>query len=281
MAERDTGRPIPGAVVRPYYEDFFGDPTGPGRPVRTDARGRATVRVADAIRIYGFTVEAEGYEQYLPLGWRYSAGSYEGEAAADGSRVLHVRPVTPVPALDGPPEHRPADDDPATSEEAEGAAGAVEGFKLAASLDAGSDTLPATDPVLLGLRIENTTDGPLHFFHMRPEEDYELWVSGAGGKEVPLTVFGRQVRDARESRVVRGRSIRQVRPGESMAVVLHVNRMHDMTAAGEYTIRASRRVPERGHPGHAGLLRTHAQVWSAPVRVRIFDPAVREPSAAD
>jgi len=95
VAERDTGRPVPNAVVRPYYDVcFFGHPTGPGRPFRTDAQGRATVRVLDAIRIYGFTVEAEGYEQFLPDGWSYSVGTYEGEAAADGTRVLHVRPVT-------------------------------------------------------------------------------------------------------------------------------------------------------------------------------------------
>jgi len=98
VAERDTGRPVPGAAVRPYYDNCYygGAPTGePGRPVYTDAEGRARIKVPGAIKFNGFAVEAEGYDQSFPLDMFGGARSYHiGESAADGTRVLHVRPVT-------------------------------------------------------------------------------------------------------------------------------------------------------------------------------------------
>ena len=90
VAERETGRPVPGAAVRPHYDDcYFGGAAVWGRPLRTDANGRARVSPPGALRYEGFAVEADGYEQYLPPG----VDDYTGEAARDGTRVLHVRRV--------------------------------------------------------------------------------------------------------------------------------------------------------------------------------------------
>ena len=95
VAEQDTGRPVPGAAVRQYYDNcyFGGAPTGPGRPFYTDAHGRARIKVLGALYVYGFAVEAEGYEQVFPPDFLGNPIPYHpGQPAPDGTRVLHVRP---------------------------------------------------------------------------------------------------------------------------------------------------------------------------------------------
>src|SRR5688572_19865528 len=91
VINRDSGEPVPGAVVRAKHTDCFGNPNYSGRAVRTNRLGRATIR-DDAMDYRGFTVEARGYEQYLPPGWFYSEGSYPGVLSPDGTHILHVIP---------------------------------------------------------------------------------------------------------------------------------------------------------------------------------------------
>ena len=87
VVERQTGQPVPGAAVRPHYDDCYsGGAAVWGRPIRTDANGRARVSPPGAIRYEGFAVEADGYEQYLPPG----VDDYTGEPAPDGTHILHV-----------------------------------------------------------------------------------------------------------------------------------------------------------------------------------------------
>ena len=100
VVDRTDERPIPGAVVRPYYDHCqFGYPTGPGDAVRTDENGRAAIKVDEAMSYRGLTVDADGYRQYLPPGWFYSVGTYMGVPAQDGTRILHMDPLT-APAVE-------------------------------------------------------------------------------------------------------------------------------------------------------------------------------------
>lgn len=148
----------------------------------------------------------------------------------------------------------------------------AEGFKLSASLVADGNRVPATAPILLRVRIENVSDTTLRFIQTRPERDIELLVTTKIDGHVPLTLYGQSLRAQNESGVHYGRGLRQLKAGEAMEVVLHVDRTHDTSLAATYFIHATRRVPRRDRPDKEELFHPTGRISSRAVEVTVLDP---------
>lgn len=106
------------------------------------------------------------------------------------------------------------------------------GFQLSASLD--KEWVGFCEPVVLHLTIKNVSGEALRLWETFPDHDFVLEVTDDRGTSAPLTRFGEIARHAASFR----RLLRTVDPGEECSYAILVNRVHDMTLPGIYSIMA-------------------------------------------
>lgn len=136
------------------------------------------------------------------------------------------------------------------------------GFQLSAKLE--RECVGYCQPVTLNLIIRNVSEEALSLFERSPDRDFVLEVTDDLGKSAPLTRYGEIVRGATTSRM----NIRRVDPKEECSYNILVNRVHDMTLPGIYSITA-KYVKEMG-PGHEPVV-----IVSNTVEVKIPNNLVR------
>jgi hypothetical protein len=150
-----------------------------------------------------------------------------------------------------------------------------QGFRLTLRLDGDGDHIvPADEPVVVVVTLENVTDEPLRFSQRKRADDLLLDVVGEDGKTVPLTLYGKELERQRESRIG-DLSLRQVGPRGRIEFRRRVDRQFDMTLSRVYTVRARRGVPRRGLGGHRWVLAPRVELTSNAIRVGVDDQTRR------
>jgi len=139
----------------------------------------------------------------------------------------------------------------------------AEGFVFTAALTKG-DVL-VCDRVSLTLALRNVSGQTKRIVETSLFQDYRFVVKDAKGKVVPLTQFGEAALRASKER---WRTIvHELKEGETFVEVAIVNRAHDMTMGGVYTIVAMRRVPREDRMGYATLATKAVTVRVTDVRI--------------
>lgn len=88
----------------------------------------------------------------------------------------------------------------------------------------------------LKIIMQNKTDRVYRLSYLGPARDFEITVVGPDQKQQPLTEFGRLNTNA----PLISSSMIVLQPQKSSADLLHLNRVFDMTLAGDYTVQVSR-----------------------------------------
>lgn len=189
----------------------------------------------------------------------------------------HASTGQPHPS-DAAPAANASDDAPRSATAPVVGSARAEGFKITTSLVGAGGVRRATQPILMRVRMENASAGPLRFLHRTPERDFEFLVFAEDGKPAPPTAYGRDVQAQRESGLDYGRGSGHLNPGQAVDVVLQVDRIHDMTRAGTYRIQALRHVPRQGAPERIELFRPSGRLISDAAEVTVIDPPMRHGS---
>ncbi|MBM4047809.1 MAG: hypothetical protein FJ279_22115 [Planctomycetes bacterium] len=145
------------------------------------------------------------------------------------------------------------------SQEADVSAKPVEGFQLTARLE--KEEIQACQPVALVVTLRNLSKDTLAFPESAPYRDYRLVVKDSNGREVPLTRYGKAIKDTEgEFRLV----VTDLPAHSELRATLLVNRYYDMTVTDTYSVSVRRDV----------LLKSRdrvVEVLSNSVRVKITD----------
>jgi hypothetical protein len=99
----------------------------------------------------------------------------------------------------------------------------------------------AGSQVLLRISIRNTSNQTLWFIESGSTNEFRIEIS-RDGSPVPATSFGKLLRGGVFVNDATGRI--NLSPGESRDYILNISREYDMTIAGTYHYRVSRRVPK-------------------------------------
>jgi hypothetical protein len=130
-----------------------------------------------------------------------------------------------------------------------------EGYQL--SIQAEKQVYAYCEPIVLKITIRNNGPEPGLLIVARPDEDYTAVVKNSKGKAVPLTAYGRHLRD-----FLLGGLEQSVHldPGQKREYTLLVNRIHDMTRKDTYSVIVKRYVYKRDDKGSAEVLSNTIQV---------------------
>ena len=147
-------------------------------------------------------------------------------------------------------------DDLIENEDAEYEWGPVsEGYQL--SIQSEKEEYAYCEPIILKIAIRNNGAEPGLLIVARPDEDYIAIVKNSKGKAVPLTAYGRHLRDFLLGGLEQGVHLD---PGQKREYILLVNRIHDMTRKDTYSVRVKRYVYKRNDKGSAEVLSNTIQV---------------------
>ena len=97
--------------------------------------------------------------------------------------------------------------------------------------------VPAASPVIVGLSLKNQSEEAIAIWETHVDWDFEFTVRNSDGRIVPLTVYGRRMEPSRGLETIRRKKV-LLKPGAQQTYQVPVNRKHDMTLTGGYTIRA-------------------------------------------
>lgn len=159
------------------------------------------------------------------------------------------------------PDERDADQGVAASGEAEG-------LRLEVRIDQREFT--AGESVDATLVVTNVSDGVRHFWEAPPPIGLDIEMLGRDQAEMPLTRFGRWMKQADQLLKSTSRNVLiRLGPGEGMRYVIRANRVYDLTVEGEYTMRAKLSVPRVGPAGAQGK---RSSLQTEPLTIRIVSP---------
>ena len=98
-------------------------------------------------------------------------------------------------------------------------------------------------PVIVHVELYNGSKAPFSVARRFPERDYELHVLDRGGKEVPLTKWGRQIRT-----IIHGSTSTEIlAPGEKHMDNEDLTELYAINLPGEYTVEACRDIENWGN----------------------------------
>lgn len=123
----------------------------------------------------------------------------------------------------------------------------VEGCRL--SLAADKTSYHVSEPIRLRLVMENVGEGKIQAQRFRLTKDYKFDLRLPNGDSAPLTLFGKRWFSLHNAGSI---SVLVLEPGEtdtasfSRSNRLYLNRLYDMTLAGEYTLTVRRRFLPAG-----------------------------------
>lgn len=148
----------------------------------------------------------------------------------------------------------------------------LEGFHLISK--ASASVLTPNRPVVVTIVQQNISDKALAFMDMPPESGYKIVVTDIARKVVPLTQYGKDLKQTKEAESmgfhIHGFPIIMLQAGQSKQYQVQISRIYDMTEAGDYLISFQRNIPTLDGKRRALLV-------SAPIHVTIVEP---DPSAA-
>lgn len=145
----------------------------------------------------------------------------------------------------------------------------AEGFQLSIQLERELVRLP--EPVIVSVTLKNISKETLSVLGSSSRQDYEIIVKDNQGVSIPLTKYGKILRDsAEEFQLV----TLKVKSQEEIQVKLVINRICDITTSGTYFITVKRNVFRRNGKGMA-------EVISNTIKVKIPDLPQPKPSIED
>lgn len=117
--------------------------------------------------------------------------------------------------------------------------GAVfEGVQL--TLRSSTRAVPVGNPLWVSLKVKNVSKRPQTLVVTDPEKLYSFTVKKANGGNVPLTEYGKRVREASEDSY--GKAYVVFKPEQERTDQILINRIYDMGLPGRYLITAKRLV---------------------------------------
>ena len=132
---------------------------------------------------------------------------------------------------------------------------ASEGCQL--SIEAEKYKFNYCQPIALKVTIRNSGTKQISFADTSPYYDFTVTVINDKGESVPLTAYGKHITSNRgNSRNV----MIQLDPGQKREYFLLVNRMHDMSFKGIYSITVKRSVFKRDGEGLAEVVSNTIEV---------------------
>ena len=123
----------------------------------------------------------------------------------------------------------------------------VKGCRL--SVGADKTSYHVSEPIRLRLVMENVGEGKIQAQSFRLTKDYKFDLRLPNGDSAPLTLFGKRRFSLHKAGSI---SVLVLEPGEtetasfSRSNRLYLNRLYDMTLAGEYTLTVRRRFLPTG-----------------------------------
>ncbi len=100
--------------------------------------------------------------------------------------------------------------------------------------------------IQVAMSLSNNSKKKIAFGHITYYYNFDLQMTDAMGKAVPLTRFGQSKigGDGGQFGMIFKYSRRELAPGASYRIELNLNRLFDLSVAGTYTLRIRRRVDE-------------------------------------
>ena len=95
-------------------------------------------------------------------------------------------------------------------------------------------------PIILKITLKNSDKTPLMFADTGPESDFSIIVKNDEGKIVPLTAYGKKRSDTTFPKIIYMNVQITLQFKEKREYFLLVNRMHDMSLKGTYSITVKR-----------------------------------------
>lgn len=107
------------------------------------------------------------------------------------------------------------------------------------SVSVSSEVFGVCQPVVLRIVLRNVSEKPLPYEETGPEQ-FRFTVLDEQGNEMPLTRYGTMIQDSRGHSYMRG--INRLAPGGEAEWTIVLNRFHDMTVSGIYSVQVRRHV---------------------------------------
>jgi len=125
------------------------------------------------------------------------------------------------------------------------------------SIQAGKKVYTYCEPIVLKVTIRNNSAEPGLLIVSRPDKDYKAIVKNSKEKAIPLTAYGRHLRDSLLGGLEQALYLD---PGQKLEYTLLVNRIHDMTRKDTYSIVVKRYVYKRNDKGSAEVVSNTIEV---------------------
>lgn len=117
------------------------------------------------------------------------------------------------------------------------------------TISAEHDSVKRGSEVFVQIKVTNTSNQQISLAKApgnlpQAESEYSIDVRDSGGREAPLTDYGRKIKE-KKIIVSMSRDSLHIEPGESQNDGVIVTKLYDLSRPGKYSVRVAREIPPR------------------------------------